>query len=151
MTQPTRREVRARRALAGALLAGLGAALATVLIAVAGPPPRYPAAAAGPRPQVSRCSVDLATAPAWQLTLIPGIGAARAHAIVAERERSEGAALRSVDDLLTIRGIGPALIRRLRRGRLPVRVLIDGRPVQRDAEAPDGMPPAPGSLPTMGP
>ena len=46
-----------------------------------------------------------------QLTVLPGIGPALAAAIVAERRR--GGAFRSLEDLRRVRGIGPAVLRRL--------------------------------------
>lgn len=147
MTPPTRRELRAQRALQGALLAGVAAALLAVLC-----PPLPGGAPSQGDALVGRWSVDLATAPAWQLVLVPGIGVVRARAIVAERERDEGPPLRGLEDLQMIHGIGPALVGRLRNERLPVAVLLHGRPVQGAVgEPPDDLAPLPPSLPTMGP
>jgi competence protein ComEA len=56
--------------------------------------------------------VDLNRATAAQLAELPGIGEAKAAAIVAYRV--ESGAFRSVDDLEQVRGIGPALVGKLR-------------------------------------
>ena len=56
--------------------------------------------------------LDLNTATVEQLDALPGVGPATAQAIVAERERRGG--FRSVDDLLDVRGIGPAKLEALR-------------------------------------
>ncbi len=55
--------------------------------------------------------VNIQTATAEQLQLLPGIGPSKAAAIVAHRERR---AFRRVEDLLRVRGIGRATFRRLR-------------------------------------
>ena len=68
------------------------------------PPPR-----SWPRPFVP----DLNRDPAERLRLVPGIGPARARAIVAERERNGPyASHEEVGE--RVPGIGPALVRRLR-------------------------------------
>ncbi|MDI3318096.1 MAG: helix-hairpin-helix domain-containing protein [Bacillota bacterium] len=56
--------------------------------------------------------LDLNRATAEELDRLPGIGPARAQAIVALREARGG--FRSVDELLEVRGIGPALLEELR-------------------------------------
>ena len=56
--------------------------------------------------------IDLNTAPAEQLELLPGIGPARAAAIIADRQAM--GPFRTVDDLQRIRGIGPATVESLR-------------------------------------
>jgi competence protein ComEA len=56
--------------------------------------------------------VNLNTATLEQLDALPGVGPATAKAIIAERERRGG--FRSVDDLLDVRGIGPAKLDALR-------------------------------------
>jgi competence protein ComEA len=61
-------------------------------------------AAAGP--------LDLNTATLDQLDELPGIGPATAKAIIDERETRGG--IRSVDDLLDVRGIGPAKLDAIR-------------------------------------
>lgn len=62
------------------------------------------AATAGP--------VDLNLATAAELESLPGIGPATAAAILAEREKRGG--FRAVEDLLDVRGIGPAKFEALR-------------------------------------
>ncbi len=126
MLRMTRREKRARRALDAGLLAALAIVLALLLMARCHGRPRGPPGA--PDGLARRYSVDLATAPAWELELVPGIGRARAHAILSLRERDDGPGLRTLDDLTVIRGIGSALVRRLRSPGLPVRLLLHGRP-----------------------
>jgi len=54
--------------------------------------------------------VNIQTATAEQLQLLPGIGPSKAEAIVAHRERR---AFRRVRDILRVRGIGRATYRRL--------------------------------------
>jgi competence protein ComEA len=56
--------------------------------------------------------VDLNRATAQELEALPGIGAARAQAIVAERKRRGG--FKSVDELVEVKGIGPANLEKLR-------------------------------------
>ena len=56
--------------------------------------------------------LDLNRATAAELEALPGIGAVKAAAIVAERESSGG--FQSIDDLESVRGIGPSLVARLR-------------------------------------
>ncbi|GAB4248663.1 ComEA family DNA-binding protein [Deferrisoma sp.] len=56
--------------------------------------------------------VDLNRATAVDLAALPGIGPARAEAIVAERERRGG--FRTVDELTAVPGIGPKTLERLR-------------------------------------
>jgi competence ComEA-like helix-hairpin-helix protein len=56
--------------------------------------------------------IDLNRASAAELEALPGVGAVKAAAIVAEREASGG--FQSVDELESVRGIGPALIAKLR-------------------------------------
>jgi len=56
--------------------------------------------------------LDLNRATAVQLEALPGIGSSKAAAIVAAREQSGG--FRSVDELESVRGIGPALLEKLR-------------------------------------
>lgn len=80
--------------------------LAVPLIAYADPPP---AAAAGPSPDGV---VNLNTATPEELARVPGIGPARAEAIVRLRDRVR--AFRHVDDILRVRGIGRMTIRAMR-------------------------------------
>ncbi len=58
----------------------------------------------GPTRLLFGMPLDLARAPAASLEVLPGIGPARATAIVDERERH---AFERVDDLRRVRGIGP--------------------------------------------
>lgn len=81
--------------------------------------------------------VNIQTASAEQLVLLPGVGPSKANAIIAQRERR---AFRRVEDILRVRGIGRATFRRLR----PM-ITVDGpttmtAPVRatRTASAPDG-------------
>lgn len=68
-----------------------------------GPPPAGAAAPAGP--------IDVNRAPAALLETLPGVGPALAARIVAARAEQPFA---GVDDLLRVRGIGPATLERLR-------------------------------------
>ena len=73
-----------------------------------------PADAGGDASTSSRAGpVDLNTATAADLDALPGVGPATAQAIVAERTR-RGGRFTSVDDLLDVRGIGPAKLDELR-------------------------------------
>jgi competence protein ComEA len=56
--------------------------------------------------------VNVNTASAEQLTLLPGIGDARAREIVAARQKQGG--FKRVEDLLAIKGIGDASLAKLR-------------------------------------
>jgi competence protein ComEA len=56
--------------------------------------------------------VNINRASAEELQALPGVGEARAAAIVALRK--ERGAFRSVDELLEVRGIGPAMLERMR-------------------------------------
>lgn len=86
-------------------IAGAAVALAS-LLAMAGVPAfaEEKAALAG--------VVNINTASAEELALLPGIGASRAAAVIAEREARGG--FESVDDLLDVKGIGEASLARLR-------------------------------------
>jgi competence protein ComEA len=55
--------------------------------------------------------VNLNTAPAEVLSLLPGVGLAKASAIVLYRKRRP---FRTVDELVRIKGIGRKMVRRLR-------------------------------------
>ena len=59
-----------------------------------------------------RGTVNINTATAEQLEMLPGIGESRAQAVVAERKRSGG--FKRVDDLLAVKGIGEASLEKLR-------------------------------------
>ncbi len=71
------------------------------------------------RPRVSSSSltVMLNTATVEELAQLPGIGLGRARAIVLDR-RDRGL-YRDADDLLRVRGIGPAIVERIKRMKLP--------------------------------
>lgn len=56
--------------------------------------------------------IDLNRADAEELAELPGIGAAKAAAII--EHRTENGAFQSVEDLEAVRGIGPALVAKLR-------------------------------------
>ncbi len=56
--------------------------------------------------------VNVNTASAQELQLLPGVGEARARAIVSERTARGG--FRKVDELVAVKGIGDALLERLR-------------------------------------
>ena len=73
-----------------------------------------PPGATGSAPGSTSASgpVDLNLATAADLEALPGIGPATAAAILAERDRRGG--FRSVEDLLDVRGIGPAKLESLR-------------------------------------
>ena len=60
----------------------------------------------------SYLELDLNTASAGELMALPGIGEKRAQAIVAWR--THNGPFRCVDDLVRVRGIGPATLDRLR-------------------------------------
>jgi competence protein ComEA len=75
----------------------------------ADPPRANGTVAAGNSPEGA---VNLNTADAEELTRVPGIGPARAEAIVRLRERVR--AFRHVDDILRVRGIGRVTIRSMR-------------------------------------
>jgi competence protein ComEA len=61
--------------------------------------------------QAMAAAVDVNSASAAELEALPGIGAAKAAAIVEERQTRPFA---SVEDLERVRGIGPALVAELR-------------------------------------
>ena len=89
------------------LVRAAGAALALAgLLALAGSPAWSEAASK------LEGVVNLNTATASQLELLPGIGASRARAVVEAREARGG--FESVDDLLAVKGIGEASLARLR-------------------------------------
>jgi competence protein ComEA len=78
------------------------------------PPDETPAGAQGAdTPAV----IDLNTATAAELESLPGIGPATARAIIEHRQRH--GRFRSVDELLAVRGIGPAKLAQIR-GRVRV-------------------------------
>jgi competence protein ComEA len=56
--------------------------------------------------------VNINTATAEELQLLPGIGEARARAVIALRKKNGG--FKSVDELTQVKGIGPTALERLR-------------------------------------
>lgn len=88
------------------LLFGLGlSAVAVKRLGLVGS--TVPVVLSDPRPH----PVDVNRAPWWELATLPGIGQARAQAIVQLRRQRKG--LRSLDELSAVRGIGPATVKRL--------------------------------------
>ena len=83
----------------------LACLLAVVALGLAGPSPAL---------SVETLSgvVNVNTASAEQLTLLPGVGESRAHAIVTLRESRGG--FKTVDELLDVKGIGDVALTRLR-------------------------------------
>ena len=77
----------------------------TLLLGVGGP------ALAGGAARLSG-TVNINTATAEQLQLLPGIGEARARALVEQRERH--GRFQRIDDLLAVQGIGGAGLEELR-------------------------------------
>jgi comEA protein len=57
-------------------------------------------------------TVNINTATAEQLEMLPGIGEARAHAVIAMRKQRGG--FKSIDELTEVKGIGEAALERLR-------------------------------------
>jgi competence protein ComEA len=57
--------------------------------------------------------VNLNTATAADLRRLPGVGAKRAEAILALRGRLPGGRFRQIEDLLKVKGIGRAMIKRV--------------------------------------
>jgi competence protein ComEA len=72
---------------------------------------------AAPAANVSRATpddpVDLNTARLDDLRRLPGIGAKRAEAILTLRARLPGGRFRQIEDLLKVKGVGRAMIKRL--------------------------------------
>src|SRR5262245_17282992 len=98
----TPREVRARRALelllGRAVAVSAAAGLASEARRPRGPPPA----------PLASLAVDLAHDPPWALRLLPGVGPARAAAVVADRERL--GPLPSLEDLERVPGFGPKTV-----------------------------------------
>ena len=104
------------------LLRSAGAAVALVgLLTLAGTP-----AGAEDAPAL-RGVVNLNTATSEQLEMLPGIGAARARAVLEARKARGG--FQSVDDLLAVKGIGEASLARLR-----PHLALEGKTTLRVAE-----------------
>jgi competence protein ComEA len=94
---------------------------------------------AGARPVTAGKAVDgvvnLNTAPAEVLGLLPGVGPAKAAEIAAYRKRH---AFRTVDELVRIKGIGRKMVRALR-----VHLAVAGPTTATAAVARPGSPPPP--------
>lgn len=96
-------------------------------------------------PAPARAPLDLNRATAEELETLPGIGAAKAAAILAARDAQGG--FSSLDELEAVRGIGPALMAKLR----PLVVVGGGAgkaaadPAGRTGGSPAGKPAAPGA------
>jgi competence protein ComEA len=86
-----------------ARIAGAASALA-LLLAFAGAPAQAAEEIQG--------VVNVNTATAAELEMLPGIGASRAKAVIEAREAKGG--FKSLDDLLAVKGIGEASLAKLR-------------------------------------
>ncbi|UCC82039.1 MAG: ComEA family DNA-binding protein [Gemmatimonadota bacterium] len=84
----------------------------TLSAAAGGGAPGGEAGRSGPAGPPGAAVVDLNRASVKELQALPGIGPARASAIV--RWRGEHGSFETVDDLLEVPGIGPATLERLR-------------------------------------
>lgn len=96
------------RARSSASRPGLRNAFAFVLVALM----LWAGAAAAADPEAARVPIDLNRATAEELETLPGIGAAKAAAIVEARDAQGG--FGSLEDLESVRGVGPALMAKLR-------------------------------------
>jgi len=100
--------------LSFALAALVAAQAAAATAERVGPLPSGPvveaAQAAAAEPPAAGGVVNINTATAQQLQLLPGVGPSRAQAIIAQRERHP---YRRPEDLLSIRGIGRATLNRM--------------------------------------
>jgi competence protein ComEA len=85
-------------------MASMGALLLVSLLLLSG--------SAQSETATSNAPVDLNRATAEQLETLPGIGAIKAAAILAVRDAKGG--FQSMDELEAVRGIGPALVNKLR-------------------------------------
>lgn len=92
-----------------AALAALGIAAALATVAPSGVEAQRGRRATAAQSQDG--VVNIQTATADQLQLLPGIGPSKAEAIVAFRERR---AFRRVEDIMRVRGVGRSTFRRLR-------------------------------------
>lgn len=79
--------------------------------------------------------VDINTASAAELVLLPGVGLSIAECIVAERDAN--GPFRSFDDLKRVKGLGPQKIQQIQKCAVPIvetEVLVE----QEDAQTPRG-------------
>jgi competence protein ComEA len=77
-------------------------------------PEAPPASAAPPAARATPDDpVDLNTAQAGDLRRLPGVGAKRAEAILALRARLPGGRFHQIEDLLKVKGVGRAMLKRL--------------------------------------
>lgn len=93
------------------LLAAAGLAAALLTVGAAPASAQTSATATSRQASAPEGTINIQTASAEELQLLPGIGPSRADAIVAQRERR---AFRRVEDLMRVRGVGRATFRRLR-------------------------------------
>jgi competence protein ComEA len=91
---------RSTRALLGGLIVALAVSLAASAVAAADSKPTFTGV------------VNVNTASSEQLQLLPGIGEARARAIVSMRKQNGG--FKSLEQLTEVKGIGDAMLDRLR-------------------------------------
>jgi len=91
---------RSTRALLGGLIVALAVSLAASAVAAADSRPTFTGV------------VNVNTATPEQLQLLPGIGEARARAIVSMRKQNGG--FKSLEQLMEVKGIGEAMLQRLR-------------------------------------
>jgi competence protein ComEA len=89
----------------------LALACSTVLVAFALAAAASPGHAANEKSQLTG-TVNVNTATADELQLLPGIGASKASALIAMRKRSGG--FKSLDELTQVKGIGDAALAKLR-------------------------------------
>jgi len=99
-----RRPIRARLGWSLGSLGSVAALMLLSLLLLSGSAQAETATANAP--------VDLNRATAEQLETLPGIGAVKAAAILAVRDTKGG--FQSMDELEAVRGIGPALVKKLR-------------------------------------
>ena len=85
---------------------------ALAFVAVATLAAAAPLAIAAPNADERPAVVNLNTATAGELEALPGIGPKKAEAIVEARKSRGG--FKSVDDIVDVRGIGPAQLEKLR-------------------------------------
>ena len=91
---------RSTRTLLGGLIVALAVSLAASAVAAADSKPTFTGV------------VNVNTASSEQLQLLPGIGEARARAIVSMRKQNGG--FKSLEQLTEVKGIGDAMLDRLR-------------------------------------